>query len=243
MLPIILSAPHGGRLSIPGVPIRRGTGVIQFVTGRDNNTDELAEAVALKLEKSFNAKPFLIVARFERKYLDANRPTERAYESSEAKPYYDAYHGALRQAREQVRKDWGRGLLLDIHGQGTHPEAIYRGTGNGETVVALTRRFGANAVIGSKSIFSQLESMGYQVLPSTKESHREQRYVGGYTVQTYGSHQGGGIDAIQLEIGMRLRERPNLERTATDLAAAIAVFAQEYLPIVTFPAREAANGP
>ena len=42
MLPIILSAPHGGRQSIPGVPARRGAGVIQFATGRDNNTDELA---------------------------------------------------------------------------------------------------------------------------------------------------------------------------------------------------------
>ena len=110
--------------------------------------------------------------------------------------------------------------------------AIYRGTGNGKTVISLTRRFGADAMVGSKSIFSQLESMGYRVLPSTEEPHREQRYVGGYTVQTYGSHQPSGIDAIQLEIGMRLRARPNLERTATDLAAAIAVFAQEYLPIV-----------
>ena len=32
MLPIILSAPHGGRQSIPGVPARRGAGVTQFAT-------------------------------------------------------------------------------------------------------------------------------------------------------------------------------------------------------------------
>ena len=80
-------------------------------------------------------------------------------------------------------------------------------------------------------------------MPSTKESGREERYVGGYIVQTYGSHQGSGIDAIQLEIGMQLRARPNLERTAADLAEAIAVFTREYLPMVTFPALEAANGP
>src|SRR5262249_15324855 len=47
MLPIILSAPQGGRQSIPGVPVRRGAGVIQFATGRDNNTDELAETIAI----------------------------------------------------------------------------------------------------------------------------------------------------------------------------------------------------
>jgi predicted N-formylglutamate amidohydrolase len=55
--------------------------VTQFATGRDNNTDELAETIAVRLEKRLNAKPFLVVARVERKYLDANRPTESAYES------------------------------------------------------------------------------------------------------------------------------------------------------------------
>ena len=232
MLPIILSAPHGGRQSIPGVPVRGGSGVTQFATGRDNNTDELAETIAVRLEKRFNAKPFLIVARFERKYLDANRPSENAYESGAAKAYYDDYHGALREAHERVSRDWGHGLLLDIHGQGTQAEAIYRGTGNGKTVVSLTQRFGTEAITGPKSIFNQLELMGYKVLPSATESHKEQRYVGGYTVQTYGSHRGRGVDAIQLEIGTKLRARAILERTATDLAEAIAVFAQAYLPLM-----------
>ncbi|HSE87264.1 MAG TPA: N-formylglutamate amidohydrolase [Candidatus Binatia bacterium] len=232
MLPIILSAPHGGRQSIPGVPVRSGTGVTQFATGRDNNTDELAETIAVGLEKRLNAKPFLVVARFERKYLDANRPTENAYESIEAKPYYDGYHDALREAHEQVQRGWGRGLLLDIHGQGAQAEAIYRGTGNGKTVSSLTQRFGTEAITGPKSIFSQLERMGYKILPSTRESHKEQRYVGGYIVQTYGSYRGRGVDAIQLEIGTKLRARANLQRTATDLAEAIAVFAQAYLPLV-----------
>src|SRR5262245_51081767 len=232
MLPIILSAPHGGRQSIPGVPTRRGAGVNQFITGRDNNTDELAETIAIALEKRLNARPFLVVARVERKYLDANRPTESAYESREVKTYYDGYHNALREAHDRVSLEWGRGLLLDIHGQGTEVEAIYRGTGNGKTVVSLIQRFGIEALTGPKSIFNQLERMGYRVLPSTTDSHKEQRYVGGYIVQTYGSHHGRGIDAIQLEIGTKLRARANLERTGTDLAEAIAVFAQEYLPII-----------
>ncbi len=232
MLPIILSAPHGGRQSIPGVLPRSGAGVAQFAIGRDNNTDELAKTIAVRLEKRLNAKPFLVVAHIERKYLDANRPTESAYESREAKPYYDGYHSALRNAHDRVSREWGRGLLLDIHGQGAQAEAIYRGTGNGKTVVSLTQRFGSEAITGPKSIFSQLELMGYKVLPSTKEPHKEQRYVGGYIVQTYGSHRGRGVDAIQLEIGTSLRARANLERTATDLAEAIAVFAHEYLPIM-----------
>jgi N-formylglutamate amidohydrolase len=244
MLPIILSAPHGGRQSIPGVPVRRGAGVTHFATGRDNNTDELAEIIAGRLEQRLNAKPFLIVARFERKYLDANRPTESAYESREAKPYYDGYHSVLREAHDRVSREWGRGLLLDIHGQGAEAEAIYRGTGNGKTVLSLTQRFGTEAITGPKSIFSQLELMGYKILPSAKESHREERYVGGYIVQTYGSHRGCGVDAIQLEIGTNLRVRANLQRTATDLAEAIAVFTREYLPLVkSSPALDSTSPP
>jgi N-formylglutamate amidohydrolase len=244
MLPIILSAPHGGRQSIPGIPVRSGVGVTQFATGRDNNTDELAETIALRLEKRLNAKPFLVVARFERKYLDANRPTESAYESVEAKTYYDDYHSALQEARDRVAREWGRGLLLDIHGQGAQAEAIYRGTGNGKTVMSLAQRFGESAITGPKSIFSQLETMGYKVLPATTDSHKEERYRGGYIVQTYGSHRGRGIDAIQLEIGTKFRARANLERTATDLAEAIAVFAQEYLPLpISFIPARTANQP
>ena len=40
-LPIILSAPHGGRTPIPDVPTRRGEGVSKFTVVRDENTLEL----------------------------------------------------------------------------------------------------------------------------------------------------------------------------------------------------------
>jgi hypothetical protein len=58
VLPIILSAPHGGRQPIPGVAVRRGVGVAQFATGRDSNTDELAVKTAGKLEERFGVTPF-----------------------------------------------------------------------------------------------------------------------------------------------------------------------------------------
>src|SRR5262249_41471131 len=59
-LPVTLSAPHGGRKPIPGVPERQGDGVKQFVTGRDENTAELAELLAAALEKQIGARPFLV---------------------------------------------------------------------------------------------------------------------------------------------------------------------------------------
>ena len=228
MLPIILAAPHGGRLAIPGVAPRRGLGVAQFTVERDSNTAELAELLAVKLGVRLGAKPFLVIAHFERKFVDANRAENSAFESPAAKPYYEAYHRALQEASARVRQRWGSGLLLDIHGQGAEADTIFRGTNNGKSVAALRQRFGAAALTGPKSILAQLAVKGYRIAPPDDQ---ERRYVGGYTTQTYGSHRGTEIDAIQLEFGANLRKQANLERTANDLAQAIEVFAKEYLPL------------
>src|SRR4051794_17605429 len=51
-LPIILSAPHGGRKPIPGVPERKGgPRVEKFQTVRDDNTAELTVLLTVELEK------------------------------------------------------------------------------------------------------------------------------------------------------------------------------------------------
>jgi len=242
MLPIILSAPHGGREPIPGIPARKGIGVSQFTTERDANTGRLAERIAAKIEETLSAKPFLVIARFERKYIDANRAEDGAYESAEARPYYLAYHRALEQACDQVRRSWGRGLLLDIHGQGAEGQTIFRGTENGRSTSALQRVFGREALAGRKSILGQMAERGYKIVPPLASREPERRYSGGYTTQTYGSHRGTGIDAIQLELGTNLRSRANLERTAADLADAIVVFAREYLPAARLAGSAEGNG-
>ena len=230
-LPIILSAPHSGREPIPGIPMRRGYEVAQFTTERDNNTAELAEQVGAKLATELGGQPFLVVASFERKYIDANRAPAAAYESPAAKLYYDGYHQALGEACRIVQQRWGRGLLLDLHGQSAEPETIFRGTDNGKSVSDLERRFGRGALTGDRSILGQLVLKGYKIAPDGAAVDLERRYTGGFTTQTYGSHRGTGIDAIQLELGTTLRQRANLMRTAADLAEAITVFAKQYLSL------------
>jgi hypothetical protein len=43
-----------------------------------------------------------------------------------------------------------------------------------------------------------------------------------------------------LEFGAHLRKSSNLDRTATDLAHAIEIFAREYLPITPMPGEDRA---
>jgi N-formylglutamate amidohydrolase len=229
-VPVIVSAPHGGRKAVPGVSERQGAGVAKFTKARDENTAELADKLLPELERRLGGKPFAVIARFERKYLDVNRPAGEGYESDAAKPYYDYYHRALADACRAVKARWGRGLLLDLHGQVGRPDAICRGTANLTTVALLRQRFGPAAVTGPKSVLGYLEQHGYAIVPKCDSSDKEDsRYNGGYTVRTYGSHQGYAIDAIQLELGTKYRRKAVLDQTAKDLAEAVHVFAQEYL--------------
>ncbi len=131
-LPIVLSAPHGGTEPIPGIPIREGKNIERFVTSRDGNVDKIALLTAKHLEKSLGGKPYIVVARFERKYVDANRSPEAAYEHETAKLHYDAYHRAIQDALVAIKRDWGRGLVVDIHGQVKTSDGIYRGTVDGK---------------------------------------------------------------------------------------------------------------
>jgi N-formylglutamate amidohydrolase len=214
------------------LPERKGTGIANFQTVLDSNTAELALKCAAEIEKRLDGKPWVVVARFERKYLDVNRSREESYESDKAKPYYDAYHGPLEAACKAVKEKFGRGILLDIHGQGAFTGSICRGTQNGKTVSLLLQRYGVTSVIGKKSILGLLEAGGYKVLPSCDgdpTAREEPRFSGGYIVGNYGSHTGYAIDAIQFEFGTALRERDKYAKTAADLADAIAIFHDEYL--------------
>lgn len=230
-LPIILTAPHGGRAAIPGVPERKGEGATRFNPRADSNTDILTEQLADALQQKLGHRPYVVIARFHRKYLDANRRPEDALESTEARATYDAYHAAVAAACREVTARWGRGILLDIHGQAVRPGEVLRGTQNGKTVARLLKQFGPEAVHGENSLFGQLFGKGFAVFPAVGSSDPEDpRYPGGYIVEKYGSGSGGTIDAIQLELGSTYRDSKVVADSAGKLASAITAFAKSYLP-------------
>ncbi|MEN8774946.1 MAG: N-formylglutamate amidohydrolase [Akkermansiaceae bacterium] len=230
-LPIILSAPHGGRQKIPGVEPRVGEGIKRFVDRTDIWTDQLTQKLANEIETSTRKRPYVVVANFHRKYVDANRSPELAYESPKAKLTYDAYHAALAEAKADVEKRFGRGLVIDIHGQASLLDTVIRGTQNGKTVEHLVQKFGNGSHLGKTSLFGRLKENGFEVNPSVGSSDREHpKFTGGYITRKYGSMDGGTVDAIQLELGKNLRRPENLEKNTKRLSSAIISFATEYLP-------------
>ena len=232
-LPVVLSAPHGGTLQIRGVEPRQGAGMAKgpsgFFTGRDAGTSELAVALADAIEKRMGKRPYLVVSKVHRKYLDPNRPSGIAYEDSDAAPVYQRYHGMLHRYCKEILEEHHTGLLLDIHGQGSSSKTLYRGTANGKTVARLKERFGESAHTGEKSLFGTLDRLGWTVFPPMGDGKEQSGFTGGYIVQTHGSHQPNGLDAMQLEFGADYRNKTQREKTAEVLAQAIGEYLVEYV--------------
>ncbi|MBL8819284.1 MAG: N-formylglutamate amidohydrolase [Planctomyces sp.] len=224
-LPIVISAPHGGTKLVPEVPERKGeglpTGSSGFFTGRDGGTEELALEVAKQLEQRMNGKPWYVISQVHRKYVDFNRPAEIAVEHERTRVIYDAYHSALKEACRTVRQTNDFGLLVDIHGQGSSSVTVYRGTKNGLTVTRLREHFSEEAHSGPNSFFGLLKNEGWTVFPDPLEGKEQAGFTGGYIVQTYGSHRGNGLEAIQLEFGSRYRTESARVRTAEQLVNVI----------------------
>ena len=227
-IPILITAPHGGDKSVPGVSGRKNGNHLS-----DTGTYELAKELQKQLQLILKKKPYIVRAEFLRKYIEANRVASEAYESPEAKHHYDAYHDSIRQCVDEIRKKWHAGIMIDLHGQSQKPDTFFRGSKNLLTVKQLVKRQGKEAVLGKSSIFGLLEQKNYKVFPPVKNAPSGQQerpeFNGGYTVQIYGSHLKTGIDAIQIEVGREYRKNSTtILQTAKDLAEAIAAFYERY---------------
>jgi hypothetical protein len=238
-LPIILTAPHGGSLTVPGVAPREvagrpTTGGSSYVVGQDVGTERLARGIAAQIKAITQKDVFLVVARFHRKFIDANRAPAVAFDNAAAKPTYDRYHQAIRSFVDEIGSRFSAGMLLDLHAQKAFPDALVRGTHNGSTVTRLMARAGVAAVTGPQGLFGQFERNGFRVLPGNDvpPSGKNEDYTGfngGHTTYRYGSHRPGGIDAAQCEFGRQYLERAELELSIRKAATAIATFYRAHL--------------
>jgi N-formylglutamate amidohydrolase len=236
-LPVILTVPHGGREAIPGAAPRdtlgKPSGGRGFVTATDTNTDTLALGIAAEIKRLTGKEPYLVLAKFKRRFADPNRPPDIAVDSAAARPYYDYYHQSVRRFLDDIRSKYPAGLLVDVHGQKKDPAVVMRGTQNGRTVTRLLQRAGVGTVTGPNGIFGQLAANGLDVFPTNDvppEGNSENRgYNGGYTVGTYGSQNADGIDAVQMEFGTKYRHGEGLDHAARATGKAIAAFYDAYL--------------
>lgn len=237
-IPVLLTAPHGASKHqvLANLPIRQGVyagkPVKGFVRRADIKTDVIARQVAERLEQR-GLRPFLLIAGIHRSQIDFNRPPAKAYESPLASKCYQYYHQKILHSIRQIRSRWQHGFLLDIHGQGRFSEQIIRGSRNLETLQALIHRYGRDVSEAKGGLYAELRSLGYNIQPPV--GAKERYYKGGFTVKTYGSHQGvNGLDALQIEIGRDYRTNSQKRDHLIDhLTTAITSFYTMYYSVAT----------
>lgn len=223
-LPIILSAPHGGRLTPDEIPDRTyGT----MVT--DDNTYELTKTLMDTMMIRFGARPHVILCRLKRTKLDANRDSvEAAQEDKYALRAWQEYHHYIDAAKKKIEMDFGSGLFFDMHGHGKNPDGFYdlrnwlgyllsgseldlsdsvlntntfKNKSSIRTLVDSSSFSFIEALRGPNSFGTLLDSLGFKCVPSVNDpGPKGMRYFsGGYNTARHGSRNGGMISAIQVE--------------------------------------------
>lgn len=230
-VPLVISAPHGGRAKVPDTPERTGQGVDRFVTVLDGNTYEVAHGVVEGLTEKLKGKPWFVLAKAARKFADVNRAADNAYETDGGRAFFEAYHDAVWTATRSIRNAWGTGMMFDIHGQGTRADTIFRGTAHRLTMGRAIDVFGKEAVVGAKSAAGVLESRGRRLFPANAdwETPEHASYTGGYITRTYGGRD-RGFDTLQFELGNDYRKAEGRAAAVKDLVDAIASQREHFLP-------------
>mmetsp|Transcript_8743 Transcript_8743/g.13058 ORF Transcript_8743/g.13058 Transcript_8743/m.13058 type:complete len:482 (-) Transcript_8743:52-1497(-) len=244
-LPIILTAPHGGSLQHSKRFIARISGP-DISTKSDLYTLRLLSYIDRAIQQKCGRKPYIVAAKFHRKFIDANRnaavPKEQPFnvECEEGCQAYTAYHQRISDCIEHCKCHHAgeNVLLLDVHGQCTYQDYLVLGTRNKKTC-----SYDSNLALhqvdkpGIGFIWLLRSLLGQAILPSTG-SPDIKRYSGGYTVYAHSNcplhprdtHLSDlrastsvlKIDAVQLEFGSALRSPP-LCFIAADAVATAAV--------------------
>ena len=225
-LPVILSAPHGGKLHPKDMP-DRGFGKLQ----RDANTVELAQAMREEMRARFGQVPALIICRLARVKCDCNREIKEAAQgNATAEQAWREYHAFIEEAKTALLVKNPRGLYLDIHGHAHEKQRLELGylltkekiqfTDDALNQPEVWQRSSVHALAKeSKLPFSQLlrgpeslgglfEAAGISSVPSPKAviDKDDLYFDGGFDVLTHGSRDQGKVDAIQIECPSNLRD-------------------------------------
>lgn len=243
-LPIIFTAPHGGKLK-PDEARTRTFGQV----AQDSNTAELTLMIADELQARYGGTPNLVICLMHRMKLDCNRDLEEAAQGDPlAVATWHRFHDSAEQMRKQVMRQFGSGLLLDIHGhrheeprlelgyllsgaQLSFPDAMLNENAKlpaESSIRELDRRSPlslAALLRGRQSLGGLLEDLGFPCVPSPTNPSpgRAAYFSGAYDIMAHGSRDEGSVSAIQVECpwdGLR-DTMLNQQRFAKALAEAL----------------------
>lgn len=215
-IPLILSAPHGGKFS-PNDITDRSSGVFDL----DEYTLELTEDIIQEFHLQIGKIPYVIIGDISRTKVDLNRQREKAYEDERAKIVYDEFHGLIQKSEKEIDEKFAKGLYIDIHGQ-SHPKGYmefgyllyndvlkladeHLSDHEHQTSIRTLSKFSSEPFLqqlkGKNSLGSLMCEEGYDSIPSEKIPYATDGnyFEGAYDTIRYGSLKGGNVSGIQIE--------------------------------------------
>jgi hypothetical protein len=214
--PVILSAPHGGDEKPADIKTRT-----KGVFDKDDFTLELCQDIIQEFQAQTSKTPYAIIAEISRIKVDINRERKEAYEDEKASLAYNTFHNFIKTSKEEIEKEFGKGLYIDIHGQ-SHPKAYLEFgylldndilklhesqlreqsiNSSIKTLSDFSKECFIDQLRGPHSIGSLMCNEGYDSIPSIKLPYASDGnyFEGAYDTIRYGSLEGGSISAIQIE--------------------------------------------
>ena len=254
-LPVVLSAPHGGRIKASEIP-DRAAGTFAF----DRNTQEAARAIAAEFQARTGGWPHVVICRLHRTKLDCNRDIpEAAAGNPYAEQAWHEYQGYLERARQTVAQQHGRGLFIDLHGHGHKPQRLELGylhtqlelqkpdatfddprvgaEGSLRAIAALNRLPYSQLLRGPLSFGALMEKHGFPCTPSPTTPHPPLPYFkGGYNTQRHG-RDAVPLAGLQIETNYAgVRDTAvNRERFAKAIVASVEQYIETHLGVLVKP--------
>jgi len=253
-MPLLISVPHGGYL-IPGdIPGRTGN----VALNQDIFTIEIAYMLREYVAEKTGKYPYIVISHLHRTRLDVNRNiSEAAGGNPKAEEVWQRYHFLLDSISEVITKDFGSGLLIDLHGHRHSVQQIELGyllsadelhlsdemLDSGllneflsiRHLAASGRQPVSGLVRGYGSLGELLHESGEPVMPCRSNpfpKEGEPYFSGGYTSMRHGSSEGGRMDAIQIELSMSSRKSErSRKKLAGHVGSALTSFMELYYPM------------
>ncbi|MEI6712383.1 MAG: hypothetical protein WCO60_01430 [Verrucomicrobiota bacterium] len=250
-LPIIITAPHGGREKPETIP-DRPSGTFAF----DTNTQELARAIGEMFKIRSGKNLPLVICKLHRTKLDCNREiVEGAAANPNASLAWNTYHNAIESAIQDGLKHHPALLLIDLHGHGHTVQRLEMGYGQGPETLRLEdaalnsakvtsqsslaalaktgRTSHADLIHGPRSLGTLMEKAGFPSTPSSTVPLPPAPYFnGGYTIRTYASAE-RNVATLQIETNYTGVRDNAASRThfANTLFDVLSVYLQTHLAI------------
>lgn len=226
-LPIVISAPHGGRETPSDIPDRTNG-----VTEADANTQELARSIAAVIHAETGRHVHLVICRLHRSKLDVNREVKEAAQgSATAEHAWSEHHAFIDEACQAAVKQFGAAFLIDLHGHGhkdprvelgylhTAPQlaqdekelnsGAFIATSSLNLIAQHSRLTYTDLIRGSTSLGALLEANGFPATPSPRMPVPTEPYFrGGFTVYSHCKAK-SQVTGLQIEAN-----RPHLRDTA-----------------------------